>query len=101
MGGVCPDKKVPNVSEGAIVWDMAEFFLLRRYRGQGIGTHAAHSVWQLFPGQWQVRVMEANAPALRFWAHALECFFGRAVPASRFERDSAAWSLFSFSVPKS
>lgn len=65
------------------VWDMAEFFIMRGYRRRGIGLSIAHEVWRQFPGEWEVRVRESNAPALVFWETAIKAFTGvSAVPAS-------------------
>jgi predicted acetyltransferase len=44
-------------------WDMAEFFVLRRYRHRGIGIQLAEKVWLHCPGRWQIRVMEKNVLA--------------------------------------
>src|SRR5579863_2608495 len=38
------------VKNEARVWDMVEFFVLRGYRRQGIGTAIAHAVFRRFPG---------------------------------------------------
>lgn len=51
--------------------DIHEFFILRRYRKQGIGKQMATQLWNRHPGQWQVRVLEANKPALNFWRKAI------------------------------
>jgi len=51
--------------------DMAEFFVLRKYRGRGVGMHAARSLFATFPGDWQVRQLAANAPAIAFWRAAI------------------------------
>lgn len=48
-------------------WDMAEFFVLRRYRRLGIGQAAARAVLALFPGHWEVRQVRANPDASAFW----------------------------------
>jgi predicted acetyltransferase len=51
--------------------DMAEFFILRKYRGRGVGVQAARSLFAAFPGDWQVRQLAANAPATAFWRVAI------------------------------
>lgn len=51
--------------------DMAEFFVLRKYRRVGLGREAAHHVFALFPGAWTVRQQRANAPATAFWRAAI------------------------------
>jgi predicted acetyltransferase len=76
--------------------DMAEFFVLRRYRRHGVGTSIAHQVWRRLPGPWEVRVMEANVAARYFWAHAISSFTGLPAVPTRVERDAEIWQLFSF-----
>jgi predicted acetyltransferase len=51
--------------------DMAEFFVLRKYRRGGIGVAAARAVFARIPGAWQVRQMHANAGATAFWRRAI------------------------------
>lgn len=51
--------------------DMAEFFILRKYRGRGVGVQAARSLFASFPGDWQVRQLAANTPATAFWHVAI------------------------------
>ena len=55
--------------------DMAEFFIMRKYRRAGIGTEAARSVFRRFPGDWQVRELEANVGATSFWRRAIPVTF--------------------------
>jgi predicted acetyltransferase len=78
------------------VWDMAEFFVLRAYRRQGIGTQAAHEVWRRFPGAWEVRVMQSNTSAYHFWARAISTLTGEAVSPVSVDRSGKRWTLFSF-----
>jgi predicted acetyltransferase len=59
--------------------DMAEFFVMRRYRRSGVGMAAAREVFQRFPGSWEVRQMEANAVALAFWRSAIPVPFDEGV----------------------
>ncbi|KHL05682.1 GNAT family N-acetyltransferase [Sinomonas humi] len=49
------------------VTEMAEFFVLRKYRGQGIGTGAARALFSRFPGKWLVSQVPGNDAATRFW----------------------------------
>lgn len=78
------------------VWDMTEFFIVRGVRRVGLGTGVAHSVWERFPGRWEVRVLERHRSALAFWAHALETFLGTPVEAIPFLKDREAWRVFAF-----
>jgi predicted acetyltransferase len=47
--------------------NMAEFFVVRKYRRAGIGTAAAHAIFSRYPGRWEAAVMRANTGARRFW----------------------------------
>jgi predicted acetyltransferase len=51
---------------------MAEFFILRRYRRQGVGARAARAVFDRFPGAWQVRQRPENAAAIAFWRRVID-----------------------------
>jgi predicted acetyltransferase len=51
--------------------DMAEFFVLHKYRRGGVGTDAARAVFARFPGEWQVRQQWENAGAIDFWRTAI------------------------------
>jgi predicted acetyltransferase len=53
------------------VYDMAEFFVLRRYRRRGVGEQAAHELFARFAGPWEVREKEGNDAATAFWRRAI------------------------------
>ena len=52
-------------------YDMAEFFVMRKYRRLGIGRQAAAAVFSQFPGPWQVRQQATNPAATAFWRAAI------------------------------
>ena len=47
--------------------DMAEFFVMRKYRRNGVGRAAARLLFDRFPGEWQIRQLAANKAATKFW----------------------------------
>src|SRR3954451_1866556 len=55
--------------------DMAEFFVMRRFRRRGIGAVAARDLFARFPGEWQVRQLAANTNATAFWRQAIPYAF--------------------------
>lgn len=57
-------------------WDysVAEFFVLRRYRREGVGLDAAQKVIGLFPGVWGISFDDPNTPAVRFWRKVASSF---------------------------
>jgi predicted acetyltransferase len=56
------------------VWDMAEFFVLRRYRRAGVGMRAAHRIFATHAGDWEVRQRNANVSATLFWRRAIYAY---------------------------
>jgi predicted acetyltransferase len=87
-----------RISGDAGVWDMAEFFVMRGQRRRRAGTRIAAEVWRKFPGPWEIRVIETNVAALRFWASAIRDFVGQPVASSRIEKGGAWWRVFSFTA---
>ena len=51
---------------------MAEFFILRKYRGQGVGCVAARAIFSRYVGIWEVAVARKNRGALVFWRRAIQ-----------------------------
>jgi predicted acetyltransferase len=96
LAGFVLVKRGSDLSGNEAVWDMAEFFVLRGYRRRGIGTQTAHTVWRRFPGAWEVRVMQSNASAQRFWERAIAEFVGEAIHPVSVEKDGTGWWVFSF-----
>lgn len=58
------------------VTDMAEFFVLRRYRRHGVGARAAHWLFERFRGPWEVRQRPQNEAATAFWRRVIGRYTG-------------------------
>lgn len=78
------------------VLDVAEFFVLRRYRRSGVGREAAFLLWERFPGVWIVRVSEGNTGALAFWTGVIADFSNGTVTESTRPGSPHPWRVFSF-----
>lgn len=63
--------RVLNQREGQPVYSMAEFFVMRKYRRQGVGQAVARRMFNRFPGWWQVEQAAANLPAQAFWRRVI------------------------------
>jgi predicted acetyltransferase len=50
---------------------MDQFFVLKKYRCQGIGQLLARSVFAALPGRWEVGQMPQNVAAQAFWRKTL------------------------------
>lgn len=101
LAGFAFVKKGSELCGSPAIWDIAEFFVVRAYRKQGIGTRVAQELWRRFPGPWEIRVMMLNYGALRFWGSAIQKFLGITIEPVRVERDDVSWYVYAFiSSPK-
>lgn len=57
-------------------YDVAQFFVLRKFKGKGVGKKALALIVKSFPGQWQIRVLIENVAALNFWQSAVSNIVG-------------------------
>jgi predicted acetyltransferase len=96
LAGFALVKRGSEITGDECVWDMAEFFIVRRYRRHRLGTAAARQIWTHFAGRWEVRVMENNHAAYGFWAHAIATALNETVSPVHAEVAGRRWYVFSF-----
>ncbi len=65
-----------NSSNQERTHSIAEFFVLRKYRRQGVGREVARRVFDMFPGQWSVKEIENNHSAQIFWRRVISEYTG-------------------------
>lgn len=53
-----------------------DFFIMRKYRRQGVGKKVAVSLFEQFSGTWEVRQTFANKNAYEFWKCVISGFKG-------------------------
>lgn len=56
--------------------ELAEFFVMRKYRRRGVGTLAATTVFDMFPGRWEVDQLASNVEAQAFWRAVIGRYTG-------------------------
>ncbi len=56
--------------------DVEQFFVLRKYKGQGVGKLAVQELLARHRGNWQIRIMKENTAGLKFWASAISSVVG-------------------------
>jgi predicted acetyltransferase len=71
------------------VRDVAEFFVMRRYRHHGIGERAARWLFDRFRGRWEVRQKPENEAATAFWRRVISRYSGGSF--EDVEWDDARW----------
>ena len=52
--------------------DVAEFFVMKRFRKRGVGARAACALFNRFAGPWEVRQVRANVGATAFWRKVID-----------------------------
>jgi predicted acetyltransferase len=77
-------------------FDVAEFFVLRRYRKSGVGRRAAFLLWNRFASRWIVRVSEANAIGHRFWTRIIAEYSNGVFTETARPATPHMWRVFSF-----
>ena len=59
-------------SEQRKYFSIAEFFVMKKYRRQGIGKEVAKQIFNLHRGAWEVFQKESNKPAQLFWKRVID-----------------------------
>lgn len=58
-------------SIGRNYFSIAEFFILKKYRREGIGKAIAIKIFDLHRGHWEVSQRNSNKPAQKFWSKVI------------------------------
>ena len=59
-------------SESSVDFNMAQFFVARKFKNKGIGRYIAEQCFKKFPGEWEVMVIPGNEGAYRFWRSTIK-----------------------------
>lgn len=54
--------------------EIAEFFVINRYRNTGAGTFMANEIFRTYKGKWEVRTLLKNKKAQSFWRSVISNF---------------------------
>jgi predicted acetyltransferase len=71
--------------------NMAEFFVARKHRRDGVGTIAARVLFSRYPGRWEAAVARRNIGALAFWRGAASGH-PRVRDVEELDVDTAEWN---------
>jgi predicted acetyltransferase len=50
---------------------MDEFFIMRKYRRRGVGEHVARTLFDRYPGRWEVSEWPTNIGSHTFWRRVI------------------------------
>jgi predicted acetyltransferase len=100
LAGFCMLKRGSSLAGDMDAMDVAEFFVLRNHRRQGVGRAAATLLWKQRPGRWLVRVGAHNQRALAFWTRTVADYtYGQYTQEALVQDDADGvehWVVFRF-----
>ena len=91
---IVSDRSYLTGAEG--VYDMLQFFVMRAHRRKGVGEAAASTLFSMFPGPWEVRVLEENVAARPFWRSIIDRFSGGEYTESHVDNDRHRGTVYRF-----
>jgi predicted acetyltransferase len=80
-------------------WAIAEFFVLRGMRRQGVGSAAARQLFDRFPGAWEVATPASNTVATAFWRAVADRYTAGAYQEIWFQRNGWRGNIERFISP--
>jgi predicted acetyltransferase len=72
---VCEDSDALRDAAERVQW-LEEFFVMRRYRRDGVGRAAAIQLFDRFAGTWEVGEIDANVTGQSFWRDVIGEYTG-------------------------
>jgi predicted acetyltransferase len=96
VAGFALAKRGSPVSADPNALDIAEFFVLRRFREHGVGRAAAALLWDRLPGTWTIRALVANTGAVSFWRRAVAAYTRGSGTEREHLDGTSSWLVFSF-----
>ena len=71
--------------------EVSEFFVLRKFRRQGVGEQAARMLFDLAPGPWELSELASNVPAQEFWRAVIGRYTGGKFTDVEASHDHDGW----------
>lgn len=62
-------------------WWMSQFFVVKKYRGRGVGELAARHIFDHIHGKWEVGQLKGNDQGLKFWTKTISRYTNDAYTA--------------------
>lgn len=76
LAGFAMVNDYPEAPDRETDYVLSEFFVLYKYRRRGVGRCAAFSVFDRFPGRWQLKRHPHNLPSAAFWDRVISEYTG-------------------------
>lgn len=72
LAGFIMVNDLPEVDDRETDFQIAEFFVLHKYRRSGVGKKAFFSVLNRHKGKWQLKRHPENIPSVHFWDRVID-----------------------------
>lgn len=72
LAGLVLVRSCSEYAELSFPHNIAEFFVMKKYRHNGVGRAAAVKIFDMFPGGWEVSRWGKNKPAGDFWSKVID-----------------------------
>jgi predicted acetyltransferase len=79
------------------LWSICEFFVMRKYRRQGVGRFAARTIFDRYRGAWEVNQVYSNDISRVFWEAVIGDYAGGEFEAERRHADGCERQFLYFS----
>jgi len=66
---VCDDRQIEEIKSNYAIDD---FFVMHKYKRQGVGKYCAECVFGMFKGTWQIWFHPNNKAANNFWINVVD-----------------------------
>lgn len=67
LAGFALVRQMGTTDTNETIYSIAEFFVMKKYRGMGVGRSIAFQLFDMFHGVWKIAQIEENKPAQAFW----------------------------------
>ena len=96
IAGLVMVQRGAPISEDPLRYDMAEFFIMRKFKRKGVGTFSALETFSRYVGPWQVRCLMENKTAHAFWKKTIERLQGFSPQQEEKVVNGELWTIFHF-----
>nr|WP_054403183.1 GNAT family N-acetyltransferase [Paenibacillus solani] len=100
LAGFALVRELGTTDNDETIYSIAEFFVMKRYRKNGIGQYIAVELFNRFQGIWKVAVLESNKPAQEFWRKIVERYTNNRYQVIREEDWDGPIQIFSSATPR-
>lgn len=69
-------------------WNVAEFFILAKFQGKGVGQKLAFKVFDQFKGIWECSAIPQNTGAIDFWQKTIAAYANQTASKVHFSKET-------------